>query len=50
MGACGIIWIESYEYSLIFFKVFFDLEEIIFENFNNSENNMISAKLVKILG
>jgi hypothetical protein len=27
--------------------IFFDLEEIIFENFNNSENNIIGVKLAK---
>jgi hypothetical protein len=26
------------------------LEEIIFENFNNSENNIISVELAKVLG
>jgi hypothetical protein len=29
--------------------IFFDLEEIIFENFNISENNIISVKLAKVL-
>jgi hypothetical protein len=32
------------------FTIFFDLEEIIFENFNNPENNIISVKLAKVLG
>jgi hypothetical protein len=35
--------------STFFFTIFFDLEEIIFENFNISENNMISVKLAKVL-
>jgi hypothetical protein len=29
--------------------IFFDLEEIKFENFNNSENNIIGVKLAKVL-
>jgi hypothetical protein len=29
--------------------MFFDLEEIIFENFNISENNIISVELAKVL-
>jgi hypothetical protein len=29
------------KYSLFFFTIFFDLEEIIFENFNISQNNII---------
>ncbi len=32
------------------FTIFFDLEEIIFENFNISENNIISVELAKVLG
>jgi hypothetical protein len=28
-------------------QYFFDLEEIIFENFNISENNIVSVKLAK---
>jgi hypothetical protein len=32
------------------FTIFFDLEEIIFEIFNISENNVISVKLAKVLG
>jgi hypothetical protein len=32
------------------FTIFFDLEEIIFENFNISENNIISVELAKALG
>jgi hypothetical protein len=28
---------------------FFDVEEIIFENFNISENNIISVELAKVL-
>jgi hypothetical protein len=31
-------------------QYFFDLEEIIFENFNISENNIISVELAKVLG
>jgi hypothetical protein len=30
--------------------IFFDLEEIIFENSNISENNIISVGLAKVLG
>jgi hypothetical protein len=41
------------EYSTIFhnisFTIFFDLEEIFFENFNNSENNLINVELTKVL-
>ncbi len=36
-------------YSLFSFTVFFDLEEIIFEIFNISENNIISIELAKVL-
>jgi len=36
--------------SLSSFTIFFDLEEIIFENFNISKNNIISVKLAKVLG
>ncbi len=32
------------------FTIFFDLEELIFENFNISENNIISVELAKVLG
>jgi hypothetical protein len=32
------------------FTIFFDLEEIIFENFNNSENIIINVDLAKVLG
>jgi hypothetical protein len=38
------------KYALLSFTIFFDLEEIIFENFNISENNIISVKLAKVLG
>jgi hypothetical protein len=38
------------KYSLLSFTIFFDLEEMIFENFNISENNIISVKLAKVLG
>jgi len=42
------------EYSYIFTifllpNIFFILEEIIFENFNISENNIISVELDKVL-
>jgi hypothetical protein len=37
-------------YSLLSFTIFFDLEEIISENFNISENNIISVELAKVLG
>jgi hypothetical protein len=30
-------------------NIFFDLEEIIFENFNIFENNIISVELAKVL-
>jgi hypothetical protein len=30
--------------------VVFDLEEIIFENFNISKNNLVSLELAKVLG
>jgi hypothetical protein len=30
--------------------MFFDLEEIIFENFNISQNNIISVYMAKVLG
>jgi hypothetical protein len=32
------------------FTIFFDLEEINFETFNISENNIISVELAKVLG
>ncbi len=35
------------KYSLFSFTIFFDLEEIIFENFNIFENNMISVELAQ---
>jgi len=38
------------KYSLLSFKIFFDLKEIIFESFNISENNIITVKLAKVLG
>jgi hypothetical protein len=38
------------EYSIFSFTIFFDLEEIIFENFNISENDIISFELAKVLG
>ncbi len=37
------------KYSLFFFTIFFDLEEMIFENFNIFENNIISVKLAKVV-
>jgi len=37
------------EYSLLSFTIFFDLEEIVFENFNIFENNIISVELAKVL-
>jgi hypothetical protein len=38
------------KYSLLSFKIFFDLKEIIFESFNISENNIITVKLAEVLG
>jgi hypothetical protein len=35
------------EYSWFSFIIFFDLEEMIFENFNISENNIICVELAK---
>jgi hypothetical protein len=35
---------------IIFHNIYFNLEEIIFENFNISENNIISVKLANVLG
>jgi len=40
---------EFLKYSLLSFRIFFDLEEINFEIFNNSENNIISVELAKVL-
>jgi hypothetical protein len=37
------------KYSLFFFTIFFDPEEMIFENFNIFENNIISVKLAKVV-
>jgi hypothetical protein len=37
------------KYSLFSFTIFFDLEEIKFENFNISENNIISVEPAKVL-
>ncbi len=34
---------------LLSFTIFFDLEEIIFENFNISENNIIGVESAKVL-
>jgi hypothetical protein len=41
---------EYPKYSLFFFIIFFDLEEIKFENFNISEKNIISVEFAKVLG
>jgi hypothetical protein len=41
---------EYFKYSLLSFTIFFDLEEIIFEIFNNSKKYIISVKLAKVLG
>jgi len=38
-----------FKYSLFSFKIFFDLEKIILENFNISENDIISVELAKVL-
>jgi len=38
------------KHSLLSLRIFFDVEEIIFENFNIPENNIISVELAKILG
>jgi hypothetical protein len=39
------------KYSLFYFTISFDLEQIIFENyFSISENNIISVELAKVLG
>jgi hypothetical protein len=40
---------EFFKYSLFSFTIFLDLEEIIFENFNISENNIINVELAKVL-
>jgi hypothetical protein len=37
-------------FTIILHNYFFELEEIIFENFNISENNIISVELAKVLG
>jgi hypothetical protein len=37
------------KYSLFSFTIFFELEEIFFENFNMSKNNIISVQLAKVL-
>jgi len=37
------------KYSLLSFPIFFDLEKITCENFNISENNIISVELAKVL-
>jgi hypothetical protein len=38
------------KYSLLFFKIIFDLEKIIFGIFNLFGNNIISVELAKVLG
>jgi len=40
---------EYFKIFIIFLHIFFDLEEIIFENFNISENNIINVELAKVL-
>jgi hypothetical protein len=40
---------EFFKYPLFSFTIFFDLEEIIFENFNIFENNIINVELAKVL-
>jgi hypothetical protein len=40
---------EYHKYSLFSFTIFFDLKEIIFENFNISENNIISVEPANVL-
>jgi hypothetical protein len=37
-------------FTIISFTIFFDVEEIISEIFNISENNIISFELAKVLG
>jgi hypothetical protein len=44
------IFISTNGNFLLSFTIFFDLEEIIFENLNNSKNNIVSVKLAKVLG
>jgi hypothetical protein len=39
---------EYFKYSLFSFIIFFDLEEIFFENLNVFENNIIIVKLAKV--
>jgi hypothetical protein len=36
------------KYSILSFTIFFDLEEILFENFKISENNIITFALAKV--
>jgi hypothetical protein len=40
---------ESFKFSLLSFTTFFDLEEIFFDNFNISENNINNIELAKVL-
>jgi len=37
------------KYSLFFFTIFFDLEKMIFEIFNISENKIFNVELAKVL-
>jgi hypothetical protein len=37
------------KYSLFSFTIFFELEELFFEFFNISKNNIISVQLAKVL-
>jgi hypothetical protein len=41
--------VENSNKFLFSFIIFFDLEEIIFENFNIFENNIINVELAKVL-
>ncbi len=51
MGPCSIRAGIFPKYSLFFLQnIFLILEEIIFENFNISQNSIISVKLAKVLG
>jgi hypothetical protein len=40
---------EFFKYSLFSFTIFFDLEEIILQNFNISKKNIINVELAKVL-
>jgi hypothetical protein len=41
---------EYFSIFTIFLQNIFDLEEIIFENFNILKNNIINVELAKVLG